>query len=74
MRNPAFLQRVNPNFFYDYAKMFGERSQKNQNNVVERMLNVSEKQLKENTYNEIILEELENDMKKFLSFSRGKAL
>lgn len=44
------LQKVNPNFFYDYKKMFGERSSNDHENHVERMLNVQDSRLKQTTY------------------------
>ena len=37
---------VDPNFFYNYAKMYGERSTKNHDNYVERMLNSDDQRLK----------------------------
>jgi membrane protein insertase Oxa1/YidC/SpoIIIJ len=46
MRKQWFLNKVNPNFFYDYAKMFGERSPKNHDNYVERILNSEDYRLK----------------------------
>jgi membrane protein insertase Oxa1/YidC/SpoIIIJ len=39
MKQPWFLTKINPNYFYDYAKMFGERSSKDHDNYIERMLN-----------------------------------
>lgn len=46
MRKPWMLQKFNPNFFYDYKKMFGERSRDDHENHVERMLNVQDSRLK----------------------------
>ena len=46
MKKAWFLNKVNPNFFYDYAKMFGERSPKNHDNYVERLLNSEDFRLK----------------------------
>ena len=54
-RQTWFLNMVNPNFFYDYAKMFGERSRKDSDNYVERMLNSDDTRLKQLTYNQEVL-------------------
>jgi hypothetical protein len=51
VRQQWFLNKVNPNFFYDYAKMFGERSNKDHDNYVERMLNSEDTRIKQNTFN-----------------------
>ena len=74
MQLPVVLSKINPNFFYDYAKMFGERTQANQNNFVERLLNSDEQRLKQVTDGNTVLNELEHDMNKFLAFQRGKTL
>lgn len=50
MRTPWVLQKVNPNFFYDYKKMFSQRSPSDHENFVERMLNAQDTRLKETTY------------------------
>lgn len=63
---------VNPNFFYDYAKMFGERTRKDSDNYVERMLNSDDTRLKQLTYNQDVLSQLEQEMDKFLRLQRGK--
>ena len=74
MRNPWFLNKVNPNFFYDYAKMFGERSPKDHDNYVERILSTEDSRLKQSTYGTIVQNELEEEMNKFLAFQRSKKL
>lgn len=74
MRQSWFLNKVNPNFFYDYAKMFGERSGKDHDNYVERMLNSQDNRLKQTTYNQIVRDELENEMNKFLTIQRSKKI
>lgn len=40
------MSRINPNFFYNYAKMYGERSPKDHENYVERLLNGEDHRLK----------------------------
>ena len=65
MRKQWFLNKINPNFFYDYAKMFGERSSSNHNNYVERLLNSEDHRLKQTTYGLIVKEELEAELNKF---------
>ena len=65
---------MNPNFFYDYAKMFGERSPKDHDNHVERILSAEDSRLKQSTYGAIVQSELEEEMNKFLAFQRGKKL
>jgi len=45
-RQKWFLSKVNPNFFYDYAKMFSERSSKDHDNYVERILGSEDVRLK----------------------------
>ena len=72
MRQPWFLNKVNPNFFYDYAKMFGERSGKDHDNYIERMLSQEDERLKQSTYGKLVEDELEMEMKKFLAFKRAK--
>lgn len=62
MRQQWFLNKVNPNFFYDYAKMFGERSNKDHNNYVERLLNAEDHRLKQTTYGQIVEDELEAEL------------
>lgn len=72
MRKQWFLNKVNPNFFYDYAKMFGERSPKNHDNYVERMLNSEDVRIKSNTFNQEVKDELEQELIKFNNFKRQK--
>jgi len=73
-RRPWFLQKVNPNFFYDYAKMFGERSPKDHDNYIERVLNSEDHRLKQSTYSTIVKDELEVELAKFVAFTRQKKL
>ena len=74
MRKPWFLNKVNPNFFYDYAKMFGERSPKDHDNCVERILNSQDHRLKQTTYNQVVLDDLQEEMNKFMAMQRGKRI
>ena len=73
-RKQWFLNKVNPNFFYDYAKMFGERSPKNHDNYVERILNSEDYRLKSNTYGTQVKDELETELNQFLAYQRRKKL
>ena len=68
------MNKVNPNFFYDYAKMFSERSPKNHDNYVERMLNSEDTRLKTNTFNQEVKDELEQEMVKFNNFKKQKKM
>jgi len=68
MRKQWFLNKINPNFFYDYQKMFGERSPKDHENHVERILNSEDNRLKRATHDSIVLDDLEEEMNKFLQF------
>ena len=52
--------------------MFGERSPKNHDNHVERILNSEDARLKQSTYDAIVTDELENELNKFYAFKRGK--
>ena len=68
MRNQRFLNKVNPNFFYDYAKMYGERSVKNHNNYVERILQSDDHRLKQNVVGYEVKDELEQELNQFYNF------
>ena len=46
LKRPWFLNKINPNFFYDYSKMYGERAPKDHENYVERLLNAEDQRLK----------------------------
>ena len=72
MRNKWFLNMVNPNFFYDYQKMFNERSPKDHENYVDRLLNTDDRRLKQNTYDTIVKNELEQELHTFLQLRRTK--
>ena len=73
-RQQWFLAKVNPNFFYDYAKMFGERSPKDHDNYVERILNAQDHRLKQTTYGQVVKDQLDEEMSRFLAFQRAKKL
>lgn len=73
-RRPWFLSRINPNYFYDYQKMFGERNKKDHDNYVERVLNSQDKRLKGRVFRANVLEELEYELKKFGAFKKAKQL
>ncbi len=49
LKRPWVLNKINPNFFYDYSKMYGERSPKDHENYVERLLNAEDHRLKQYT-------------------------
>lgn len=70
MRKQWFLNIINPNFFYDYAKMYGERSPKDHDNYVERILNSENSKLKQQTHDHEVLNELEVEMNQFMQFKR----
>ena len=74
MKKPWFLNKVNPNFFYDYSKLYGERSPKDHENYVERLLNAEDHRLKQYTNDQYVVQELEYEMKKFLAFQRMRKL
>lgn len=46
IRNPRILSKINPAFFYNYNKMYGERSTKSHENYVERLLHSEDTKLK----------------------------
>ena len=73
-RRPWFLNLVNPHFFYDYAKMYGERSSSDHENYVDRMLHAEDSRLKQVTNDKFVTEELESEMKRFMTFQRLKQL
>ena len=68
LKRPWVLNKINPNFFYDYSKMYGERSPKDHENYVERLLNAEDHRLKQYTNDQYVLTELEYELKKFLAF------
>ena len=68
------MNKVNPNFFYDYAKMFGERSTKDSDNYVERMLNSEDTRIKQNTFNSEVKDQLDKEMNMFYAFQRSKKI
>jgi len=74
LKKPWFLNKINPNFFYDYAKLYGERSPKDHENYVERILNAEDTKLKQYTNDKYVLEELEYEMKRFLAFQRMRKI
>lgn len=54
--------------------MFGERSPKDHENYVERILNSEDYRLKQTTYASIVSSELEAELLKFQQYQRGKKL
>jgi len=70
LKKPWVLNKINPNFFYDYSKMYGERSPKDHENYVERLLNAEDHRLKQYTNDKYVQEELEYELKRFLAFQR----
>jgi hypothetical protein len=69
-----FLSRINPNFFYDYQKMYSERSSTDHENYVDRLLHAEDHSLKQYTNDKYVTEDLENEIKRFLNFQRMKKL
>jgi hypothetical protein len=63
-----FLNKINPNFFYDYQKMYSERSPTDHENYVDRLLHAEDERLKQYTNERYVQEELEFEMKRFASF------
>lgn len=59
------MNKINPNFFYNFAKMYGERSKSDHENYVERVLNCEDHTLKSYTNDKYVKEELEYELKKF---------
>jgi hypothetical protein len=74
MKRPELLKKINPNFFYDYAKMYGERSPKDHENHVERIMNAEDHRLKQFTNDRKVEEELEKELKQFMMFMHKKKL
>ena len=70
LKKPYFLNKINPNFFFDYQKMYGERSPQDHENIVERVLNIEDPTLKKNTQEAWIKEDLENEMRRFAQLQR----
>lgn len=70
MKKPWVLNKINPNFFYDYSKLYGERPPSDHENQVERLLNAEDHRLKQWTSDKYVMQELEYEMKKFLAFQR----
>lgn len=70
MKKPWFLNKVNPNFFSDYSKLYGERSPKDHENYVERLLNSEDPRMKMYANDQMVMSELEQEMKRFLAFQR----
>ena len=67
-KRQLFLNKINPNFFYDYAKMYSERSPQDHENHVDRLLHAEDHRLKQYTNDRYVQEELEYEMKRFASF------
>jgi len=45
-KKPWFLNKINPNFFYDYAKMYSERAPTDHENNVDRLIHAEDHRLK----------------------------
>jgi len=73
-RHPKVMNYINPSFFYNYTKMYGERSTKSHENYVERLLHSEDTKLKSYTQDNFVLEDLEYEMKQFMSFQRTRKL
>ena len=68
------MSRINPNFFYDYQKMYAERSSTDHENYVDRLLHAEDQSLKQYTNDKYVQEDLENEIKKFLNYQRMKRI
>jgi hypothetical protein len=68
VKKPWFINKINPNFWYDYKKMYSERSPQDHENYVDRLLHAEDERLKQYTNNSYVQEELEAEMKRFLAF------
>jgi hypothetical protein len=73
-KRPWFLNKINPNFFFDYSKMYSERSPADHENHVDRLLHAEDDRLKQYTNDRYVKEELEYEMKRFASFQRVKKM
>lgn len=73
-RHPKIIEKINPSYFYNYTKMYGERSTKSHENYVERFLHSEDTKLKSYTRDDLVLEDLEYEMKQFVSFQRMRKL
>ena len=73
-RHPKVMSWINPAFFYNYTKMYGERSIKSHENYVERLLHSEDTKLKSYTKDDFVLEDLEYEMKQFMAFQRTRKL
>lgn len=73
-KKPWFLRKINPHYFYDYQKMYAERSQTDHENYVDRLMHVEDRKLKRYTNDTYVKEELEEEMSRFASFRRMKRL
>lgn len=73
-RNPKVMNWINPAFFYNYTKMYGERSVKSHENYVERLLHSEDTKLKSYTKDDFVLQDLEYEMKQFLAFQRTRKI
>ena len=69
-RHPKIMNYINPAFFYNYTKMFGERSSKSHENYVERLLYSEDTKLKSYTRDDFVLEDLEYELKQFMNMQR----
>ena len=67
-RKPWFMNWINPHFFYNYQKMYGQRSVEDHENYVERMMNCEDSKLKSYTNTRQVCQELEEEMRRFVSF------
>lgn len=66
------MKKINPMFFTNYMKLYGERSPKDHENYVERLMNIEDPKLKAYTNDDQVTEDLEQELKKFTTFKRVK--
>lgn len=45
-KKPWFINKINPNFFFDYKRMYAERAPADHENYVDRLLHAEDERLK----------------------------
>jgi hypothetical protein len=73
-KRPWFLSKVNPHFFYDYARMYQQRPSHDHENYVDRFLHAEDNRLKQMTTNRYVADDLERELKNFVNYSRAKKI
>ena len=55
LRRPNIMKKINPMFFTNYMKLYGERSPKDHENYVERLMNIEDPKLKAYTNDDQVI-------------------